>query len=74
MATISSSPISEDQSSIISLSDKYRQQEEVEIFLDQYLPRPPEPVRPSQVFGRRLGGYLRPPSSSTETFKENFRL
>ena len=41
-------PISEDRcSSIVSLSDKYRQQEEVEIFTEHYQKPPPEPIRPS---------------------------
>lgn len=37
---------SDDRASIISLSDKYRQQEEVEIFHEHYHKPPPEPVRP----------------------------
>ena len=44
------SPISEDRcSSIVSLSDKYRQQEEVEIFTEHYQKPPPEPIRPSKA-------------------------
>merc|ERR1719360_274949 len=38
---------SEDRSSIISLSDKYRITEEVEVFHEHYQKPPPEPVRPS---------------------------
>lgn len=80
IATITSSsyePISEDRSSIISLSDKYRQQEEVEIFQEQFFAPPPDPIRPGQVPGRRFGGSSRPSSSyqsSSETFRENFKL
>ena len=40
--------MSEDLSSIVSLSDKYRQQEEIEIFHEQYQKPPPEPIRPKQ--------------------------
>lgn len=44
------SPISEDRcSSIVSLSDKYRQQEEVEIFTEHYQKPPPEPIRPPKA-------------------------
>ena len=35
--------------SIFSLSDKYRQQEEVDIFHEHYQKRPPEPVRPKKT-------------------------
>lgn len=35
--------------SIVSLSDKYRQQEEVEIFHEHYQKPPPEPVRPKKA-------------------------
>ena len=43
-------PISEDRcSSIVSLSDKYRQQEEVEIFHEHYQKPPPEPIRPPKA-------------------------
>ena len=35
--------------SILSLSDKYRQQEEVDIFHEHYQKRPPEPVRPKKT-------------------------
>ena len=40
--------MSEDLSSIVSLSDKYRQQEEIEIFHEQYQKPPPEPIRPAK--------------------------
>ena len=33
----------------MSLSDKYRQQEEVEIFHEHYQKPPPEPVRPKKA-------------------------
>ena len=46
VSSTTNGPISEDRSSIISLSDKYRQQEEVEIFHEHYQRPPPEPVRP----------------------------
>lgn len=42
--------LSEDLNSIVSLSDKYRQQEEVEIFHEHYhqrTPVVPQPIRPS---------------------------
>lgn len=38
--------LSEDLSSIISLSDKYRQQEEVEIYHEHFQKPPPEPILP----------------------------
>jgi len=38
--------LSEDLSSIVSLSDKYRQQEEVEIYHEHFQKPPPEPIRP----------------------------
>jgi len=44
-----SKAMSEDRSSIVSLSDKYRQQEEVEIFHEHYQKPPPEPVRPKKA-------------------------
>jgi len=50
LPTVSGSKaISEDRSSIVSLSDKYRQQEEVEIFHEHYQKPPPEPVRPKKA-------------------------
>merc|ERR1719273_1971099 len=53
MTTISSQvePFSEDRcSSIISLSDKYRTQEEVEVFQEHFhYNLPPEPIRPIKL-------------------------
>jgi len=52
-ASGSKGAFSEDRSSIgasiVSLSDKYRQQEEVEIFHEHYQKPPPEPVRPKKA-------------------------
>merc|ERR1712008_636699 len=52
-ASGSKGAFSEDRSSIgasiVSLSDKYLQQEEVEIFHEHYQKPPPEPVRPKKA-------------------------
>ena len=81
MATVTSSsyaPVSEDRSSIISLSDKYRQQDEVEIFHEQFLSPPPEPIRPGQVSTKRYAGSSSTKASSNlqqnDSFRENFKL
>jgi hypothetical protein len=82
MATVTSSsyaPISEDRSSIVSLSDKYRQQDEVEIFHEQFLSKPPpEPIRPGQVSAKRYAGSSSTKASSNlqqnDSFRENFKL
>ena len=80
IATITSSsyaPVSEDRSSVISLSDKYRQQDEVEIFHESFLSPPPEPIRPGQSSGKRFGGSVSTKTSSSnknDSFRENFKL
>ncbi len=46
--TSASRPPLSDKSSVVSLSDKYRQQEEVEVFHETFnAKKPPEPIRPS---------------------------